>query len=74
MYENFVVPLSRRVRKLKPQTHGILLDKMYKTLGGLTTPIYVAKGNSRPHDLVQATKFVSEAGVIVKHQVPILTH
>ena len=37
-------------------------------------PISVAEGNRRPHDLVQATKFTSEADVVVRHQIPILTH
>ena len=36
--------------------------------------ISIAKGNRRPHDLVQATKFASEAGVVVRHEVPILMH
>ena len=74
MYENFVVPLPSRVWKLRPRTHGILLDKMSKSMGGLRMPISVAEGNRRPHDLVQAAKFVSEAGVVVRHQIPILTH
>ena len=37
-------------------------------------PISVVEGNRRPHDLVQATKFALEAGVVVRHQIPILTH
>ena len=36
--------------------------------------ISVAEGNRRPHDPVQAAKFASEAGVVVKKEVPILTH
>ena len=74
MYENYVVPLSGRVRKLRPRTHGIMLDKMSKSLGGLRIPISVVEGNRRPHDPVQAAKFASEAGVVVRHEVPILTH
>ena len=74
MYENFVVPLSRSARKLRPRTHGILLDKMSKSMGGLRMPISVAEGNRRPHDPVQAAKFALELGVAVRHQVPILTH
>ena len=73
MYENCVVPLPRRARKPRPQTHGILLDKMSKSMGGLRMPISVAKGNRRPHDPVQVAKFASEAGVVVRHQIPILT-
>ena len=37
-------------------------------------PISVAEGNRRPYDLVQAAKLASEAGVVVRHEVPILTH
>ena len=37
-------------------------------------PISVAKGNRRPHDLVQVAKFALEAGIVVRHQIPILTH
>jgi hypothetical protein len=37
-------------------------------------PISIAEENRRPHDLVQATKFASEEGVVVRHQIPILTH
>ena len=74
MYKNFVVPLPNRARKLRPRTRGILLDKMSKSLGGLRMPISVAEGNRRPHDPVQAAKFASEAGVVVRHQIPILTH
>ena len=36
--------------------------------------ICVAEGNRRPHDLVQAAKFASEVGVVVRHQIPILAH
>ena len=74
MYENCVVPLLRRVRKLRPRTHGIMLDKMSKSLGGLWMPIYITEGNRRPYDPVQAAKFASEVGVVVRHEVPILTH
>ena len=74
MYENYIVPLLGRVRKPRPQTRGIMLDKMSKPLGGVRMRISVAEGNRRPHDLVQAAKFTSEAGVVVRHQIPILTH
>jgi hypothetical protein len=74
MYENFVVPLLRCARKPRPQTRGILLDKMSKSMQGLRMPISIVEGNRRPHDPVQATKFASEAGVVVRHQIPILTH
>ena len=74
MYENFVVPLPRSARKLRSRAHGILLDKMSKSMGGLRMLISVAEGNKRPHDPVQATKFALEVGVVVRHQIPILTH
>jgi hypothetical protein len=74
MYENFLVPLPRSARKPRPRTRGILHDKMSKSMGGLRMPISIAKGNRRPHDLVQAVKFALEAGVAVRHQIPILTH
>ena len=67
MYENFVVPLPRSVRKPRPQTRVILLDKMSKLMGGLRMPISVVEGNIRPHDPVQAAKFAVEAGVVVRH-------
>ena len=74
MYENFVVPFSEKCEEAEASTRGILLDKMSKSMGGLRMPISVAEGNRRPHDLVQAAKFASKVGVVVKHQVPILTH
>ena len=74
MYKNCVVPLSGRARKPRPQTHGIMLDKMSKSLGGLRMPVSVAEGNRRPYDLVQAAKLASEAGVVVRSEVPILMY
>ena len=74
MYENCVVPLPGKGRKLRSQTCGIMLDKMCKSLGGLRMPISIAEGNKRPHDPVQAAKFVLEAGVVVRHEVLILTY
>ena len=74
MYENFVVPFLRSARKPRPRTHGIMLDKMSKSLGGVTMGISIAEGNKSPYDLVQATKFALEAGVLVRSEVPILTH
>ena len=41
---------------------------------GLRMSISVAEENRRPHDPVQAAKFASEVGVLVRHQIPILTH
>ena len=50
-----------------------MLDRMTKPMGR-RLPVTVAEGNLMPHDPVQAAKFASEAGVIVRGQVPILTH
>jgi hypothetical protein len=47
---------------------------MSKSMGGLRMSISVAEGNRRPHDPVQAAKFASETGVVVRHQIPFLTH
>ena len=74
MCENYVVPLPGRVRKPRPRTRGIMLDKMSKSLGRVRMRISVAEGNRRSHDLVQATKFASDAGVVVRSEVPILMH
>ena len=74
MYENYVVPLLGRARKPRPRTHEIMLDKMNKSLGEARMRISIAEGNRRPHDLVQAAKFALEAGVVVRKEVPILTH
>ena len=37
-----------------------------KINGRIEDPISIAKGNKRPHDPVQAAKFASEAGVVIK--------
>ena len=37
-------------------------------------PISVAEGNLRPNEPVQAAKFASDDGVIIRSQVPTLTH
>ena len=74
MYKNCVVPLPGRARKPRPQTREIMLDKMIKSLGGVRMCISIAEGNRRPHDPVQAAKFASEVGVVVRSEVPILTY
>jgi hypothetical protein len=61
------------LRKERQATRGIMLDKMNKAMGR-RMPISIAEGNLRPHEPVQAAKFPSEAGVVVRSQVPILTH
>ena len=65
------VPPQRGGRR--KATWGVLLDKLTKAMG-TRMPISVAEGNLRPHEPVQAAKFASEAGVIVRSQVPTLTH
>jgi len=54
-------------------TRRVLLDKMTKAMGR-RMPISIAEWNLRPHEPVQVAKFASEAGVIVRSQVPTLTH
>ena len=66
-----IVPPQRDGRR--KATRGVFLDKMTKAMGR-RMPISVAEGNLRPHEPVQAAKFASEAGVIVRSQVPTLTH
>jgi hypothetical protein len=41
---------------------------------GHRLPIAVAPGKRRPHEPVQAAKFASEAGVVIRDRVPVLTH
>ena len=74
MSKNYVVPLSGRARMPRAQTRGIMFDKMSKSLGGVRMRISVVEGNRRPHDPMQAVKFSIEAGVVVRSEVPILTH
>ena len=66
-----IVPPQRGGRR--KATRGVLLDKMTKAMGR-RMPISVAEGNLRPHEPVQATKFASKVGVIVRSQVPTLTY
>ena len=73
MYENSVVPLQRRARKSRKATKGVGLHKTTQSMG-TRMPILVVKGNRRPHDPLQAAKFASEAGVVVRSQVPIFPH
>jgi hypothetical protein len=37
-------------------------------------PISIQEGKRRPHEPVQAAKFASEAGVVIRDRVPVLTH
>ena len=58
--------------KAREATKGVMLDRMTKATGR-RLPVTVAEGNVRPHDPMQGAKFASEASVIVRGQVPILT-
>lgn len=74
MYENHVVPLlQRRARNPRRQTSGLGLKKMIQAMG-TRMPISVIEGNKGPPDPLQAAKFASEAGVVVRSQVPIFPH
>ena len=73
MYENYVVPLQRRARKSRQATKGVGLHKTIQSMG-IRMHISIVKGNRRPQDPLQAAKFASEAGVVVRHQIPCLTH
>jgi hypothetical protein len=69
----FVDPAQQAPRKHRPRTKGTHLDKITKAMGG-RMPIVVEKGKRRPHDPVQAAKFASESGVIIRDKIPILPH
>ena len=73
MYENCVVPLQRRARKSRQATKGVELHKTTQSMG-TRMPISVVKENRRPHDPLQAAKFASEVGVVVRSQVPIFSY
>ena len=61
------------IRRQRPQTTGLMLNKMSGALGGKKLPIHILEGNRRPHDAVQAAKFASEATIIVRKEVLIFT-
>jgi hypothetical protein len=69
----FVGPAQRAPRKPRPPTKGAQLERMTKAMGH-RLPISVAEGKRRPHEPVQAAKFASESGVIIRDKVPILPH
>jgi hypothetical protein len=69
----YVVPAERAPRKPRCPTKGKQLDKMTKAMQR-RLPILVQEGNKRPHDALQAAKFASEAGVIIREKMPILPH
>jgi hypothetical protein len=69
----FLEPPQRAPRKPRPPTQGVLLDRMTRSMQR-RLPISVAEGYKRPSEPVQAAKFASEAGVVVRDRVPILNH
>jgi hypothetical protein len=70
---NFVAHAARPPRKPRPPTKGTHLEKMTKAMKR-RLPILVDEGKKRPNDPVQAAKFASECGVIIRDKMPILTH
>uniref|UniRef100_A0A0Q3U3V5 Uncharacterized protein n=1 Tax=Setaria italica TaxID=4555 RepID=A0A0Q3U3V5_SETIT len=66
-------PAQRAPRRPRPPTKGTQLDRMTKAMGR-RMPVAVAEGKKRPHEPVQAAKFASEAGVIIRDNVPVLPH
>jgi hypothetical protein len=69
----FVAPAQRAPRKPRPPTKGAQLDKMTKAMKR-RLPIVIDEGKKRPNDVVQAAKFASESGVVIRQKIPILTH
>jgi hypothetical protein len=69
----FIGPAQRAPRRPRPPTKGTQLDRMTKGMGR-RMPIAIEEGKRRPHEPVQAAKFASEAGVIIRDKVPVLTH
>jgi hypothetical protein len=52
---------------------GKLLDKTTKAMRR-RLPIVVEEGKRRPHEPVQAAKFASEGGIIIRESMPVLPH
>ena len=69
----FVASVERAARRPRCATKGKELEKLTKAMGR-RLPIAVEDGNRRPHEPVQAAKFASEAGIIIRENMPILTH
>jgi hypothetical protein len=69
----FVGPAEQAPRRPRPPTKGTQLDRMTKAMGR-RMPITVGECKRRPHEPVQATKFASESGVIIRDKIPILPH
>uniref|UniRef100_A0A0E0EVA7 Uncharacterized protein n=1 Tax=Oryza meridionalis TaxID=40149 RepID=A0A0E0EVA7_9ORYZ len=71
--ENIDAPTARARRNPRPPTKGVMLDRMTGAMGR-RLPIVVCEGMKRPEKPVQAAKLASEAGVIIRAEVPIFTH
>ena len=74
---NFVGPRCAP-RQPRPPTKGKLLDNMTKAMGR-RLPIEIALGKKRPEKpipekLVQDAKLASEAGLVIRSSMLILTH
>ncbi|KAL5647139.1 hypothetical protein ACJX0J_041494, partial [Zea mays] len=65
-------PTQRAPRRPRAATKGKQLDIMTKVMQR-RLPIAVEEGKKRPHEPVQAAKFASEAGIIIRETMPILT-
>jgi hypothetical protein len=64
---------GRAPRKARSKTTGKLHDNMVRSMQK-RLPVTVAEGYNRPHEPFQASKFASEAGIVVRDHVPILPH
>ena len=69
---NFVGP-RRAPRQPRMPTKGKLLDNMIKAMGR-RLPIEIAPGKKRPEKPIQAAKLASEARLVIRSSMPILTH
>jgi len=64
---------QRAPRKPRPPTKGNLLDNLTQSMGR-RLPIEIAPGKRKPEKPLQAAKLASEAGLITRNSMPILTH
>ncbi|XP_020398948.1 uncharacterized protein [Zea mays] len=70
--EETEAPTQRAPRRPRAATKGKQLDRMTKVMQR-RLPIAVEEGKKRPHEPVQAAKFASEAGIIIRETMHILT-
>ncbi|XP_020407724.1 uncharacterized protein [Zea mays] len=70
--EETEAPTQRAPRRPRAATKGKQLNRMTKVMQR-RLPIAVEEGKKRPHEPVQAAKFASEAGIIIRETMPILT-